>query len=117
MRALLRSVVFGLAGMAFAGSVPAGSFQVSPVRIELAAARSTTVLRVTNTGEEAVTVQAEVRSWSCGHLHILSRSRWCHSPFSIGGDCLCYIELNMVRGAVNHPRVWEWVGYHEIMGE
>jgi putative transposase len=28
-----------------------------------------------------------------------------------------YIELNMVRcGAVKHPRQWEWVGYHEIMG-
>ena len=32
--------------------------------------------------------------------------------------CLCYIELNMVRcGVVSHPREWEWVGYHEIMGE
>ena len=32
-------------------------------------------------------------------------------------ECLCYIELNMVRcGAVAHPRDWEWVGFHEIMG-
>jgi putative transposase len=32
--------------------------------------------------------------------------------------CLCYIELNMVRaGVVSHPGEWEWVGYHEIMGE
>jgi putative transposase len=31
--------------------------------------------------------------------------------------CLCYIELNMVRcGVVRHPREWEWVGYHEIVG-
>ena len=31
--------------------------------------------------------------------------------------CLCYIELNMVRaGVVSHPREWEWVGYHEMMG-
>jgi putative transposase len=31
--------------------------------------------------------------------------------------CLCYIELNMVRcGVVSHPREWDWVGYHEIMG-
>ena len=31
--------------------------------------------------------------------------------------CLQYIELNMVRcGKVSHPRQWEWVGYHEIMG-
>jgi putative transposase len=31
--------------------------------------------------------------------------------------CLCYVELNMVRcGVVSHPREWEWVGYHEIMG-
>jgi putative transposase len=33
-------------------------------------------------------------------------------------ECLCYIELNMVRcGVVAHPREWEWVGYHEIMGD
>lgn len=32
--------------------------------------------------------------------------------------CLRYIELNMVRcGVVAHPRDWEWVGYHEIMGK
>jgi putative transposase len=32
-------------------------------------------------------------------------------------QCLCYIELNMVRcGVVSHPRDWPWVGYHEIMG-
>lgn len=32
-------------------------------------------------------------------------------------QCLCYIELNMVRcGVVEHPRDWAWVGYHEILG-
>jgi len=32
--------------------------------------------------------------------------------------CLCYIELNMVRcGRVAHPRDWEWLGYHELMGQ
>jgi len=32
-------------------------------------------------------------------------------------QCLCYIELNMVRcGVVEHPRDWGWVGFHEIMG-
>jgi putative transposase len=31
--------------------------------------------------------------------------------------CLVYIELNVVRcGVVKHPRDWEWVGYHEIVG-
>jgi len=31
--------------------------------------------------------------------------------------CQRYIELNMVRcGVVSHPRDWDWVGYHEIMG-
>lgn len=31
--------------------------------------------------------------------------------------CVRYIELNMVRcGKVQHPRDWDWVGYHEIMG-
>jgi len=33
-------------------------------------------------------------------------------------ECLCYIELNMVRAAaVSHPSQWQWLGYHEIMGE
>jgi hypothetical protein len=32
--------------------------------------------------------------------------------------CLRYIELNMVRCAVvAHPKEWEWVGHHEIMGD
>ncbi|HVR37319.1 MAG TPA: transposase [Methylomirabilota bacterium] len=32
--------------------------------------------------------------------------------------CLMYIELNMVRcGVVSHPKDWEWLGYHEIMGQ
>ena len=32
--------------------------------------------------------------------------------------CLCYIELNMVRcRRVAHPREWDWLGYHEIMGQ
>lgn len=31
--------------------------------------------------------------------------------------CLCQVELNMVRcGVVSHPREWEWLGCHEIMG-
>jgi putative transposase len=31
--------------------------------------------------------------------------------------CLCYVEMNMVRcGVVKHPREWEWVGFHEIVG-
>ncbi len=44
-----------------------------------------------------------------------------HATLVEGGrylwSCLCYVELNMVRcGVVGHPREWEWVGYHEIMG-
>jgi len=32
-------------------------------------------------------------------------------------DCLIYIQLNMVRcGVIEHPRAWEWSGYHELMG-
>jgi hypothetical protein len=45
-----------------------------------------------------------------------------HATLAEEGSCLwrglCYIELNMVRaGVVSHPREWEWVGYHEIMGQ
>ena len=44
-----------------------------------------------------------------------------HATLVEGGEylwqCLCYIELNMVRcGVAEHPRDWAWVGYHEIMG-
>ena len=44
-----------------------------------------------------------------------------HATLVEGGEylwqCLCYIELNMVRcGVVEHPRDWSWVGFHEIMG-
>ena len=32
--------------------------------------------------------------------------------------CLCYSVLNMVRcGVAGHPREWEWLGCHEIMGK
>jgi len=32
--------------------------------------------------------------------------------------CLRYIDLNMVRaGVVNHPREWEWTGWHELAGD
>ena len=32
--------------------------------------------------------------------------------------CLCYVELNMVRcRRVAHPREWDWLGYHEMMGQ
>ena len=45
-----------------------------------------------------------------------------HATMIEGGGylwrCLVYIELNMVRCAVvAHPKEWEWVGYHEIMGQ
>ena len=45
-----------------------------------------------------------------------------HATMVEGGGylwrCLVYIELNMVRcGVVAHPKEWEWVGYHEIMGQ
>ena len=32
--------------------------------------------------------------------------------------CLCSIELNRVRcGRVAHPQQWDWLGYHEILGQ
>jgi fimbrial chaperone protein len=61
----LRRVVLGIACFAGAASAAlAGSFLVSPVRVEFAPAQPTTVLRVSNTGAEPVTVQAEVKTWS-----------------------------------------------------
>ena len=32
-------------------------------------------------------------------------------------ECMTYIALNMGRcGVVQHPREWDWCGYHELMG-
>jgi putative transposase len=44
-----------------------------------------------------------------------------HATLVQAGDylwrCLIYIELNMVRcGVVKHPRDWQWLGYHEMVG-
>ena len=33
-------------------------------------------------------------------------------------NCLCYIDLNMVRaGVVSHPQEWRWCGYDELAGD
>lgn len=62
---VLRRVAFGFGCAAGAANVAlAGSFHVSPVRIDLAAARPTAVLRVTNSDAQPVTVQAGVSAWS-----------------------------------------------------
>ena len=32
-------------------------------------------------------------------------------------NCLCYVDLNMVRaGVVSSPSDWKWCGYHELTG-
>jgi len=58
-----RTVAFllcaGLAGVSWAGS-----FQVNPIRIELSAAKRSAALTVTNTGAEAVVVQASLVAWA-----------------------------------------------------
>lgn len=57
-----RVLVFVL--MASAGTAWAGSFQVSPVRLELTNARTTTTVDITNTGAQATVVQAVLRKWT-----------------------------------------------------
>lgn len=33
-------------------------------------------------------------------------------------NCLCYIDLNMVRaGVVPHPKEWDWCSYRELTGQ
>jgi fimbrial chaperone protein len=62
---VLRRILTGLACLAGATSVAlAGSFDVSPVRIDIARARPSVVVRVTNRGAEPVTVQAQTQAWS-----------------------------------------------------
>lgn len=57
-------VLMFLLGAAAATSGWAGSFQVNPIRVDLTAANRSVALSVTNTGTEAVVVQANVMNWS-----------------------------------------------------
>jgi len=47
-----------------AANVTAGSFQVNPIRIELAKGATTAAMTVHNDGDDAVVIQASVLSWS-----------------------------------------------------
>jgi fimbrial chaperone protein len=61
---LLSSRILLLATLsAVASSASAGSFSVNPVRVELSAQRSSTVLQVENTGNSEVTVEARTFAW------------------------------------------------------
>ena len=61
---LLSSRILLLATLsAVAASALAGSFSVNPVRVELSAQRSSTVLQVENTGNSEVTVEARTFAW------------------------------------------------------
>jgi fimbrial chaperone protein len=51
-------------GLALAATTSAGSFQVNPIRIELAKGVTTGVVTVRNDGEEPVVVQSSVLAWT-----------------------------------------------------
>jgi fimbrial chaperone protein len=62
---VLRRILTGIACLAGATTVAlAGSFDVSPVRIDIARSRPSAVVRVTNRGAEPVTIQAQTQAWS-----------------------------------------------------
>jgi fimbrial chaperone protein len=58
-----KALAFLLATAAASGSW-AGSFQVNPIRVDLSAAHRSVALSVTNTGTDAVVVQASVMNWA-----------------------------------------------------
>ncbi len=47
-----------------AGDVPAGSFQVNPIRIEIAKGATTAAITVRNDGDEAIVIQASMVGWT-----------------------------------------------------
>ncbi|HEV3239925.1 MAG TPA: fimbria/pilus periplasmic chaperone [Casimicrobiaceae bacterium] len=47
-----------------AGEAPAGSFQVNPIRIEIAKGATTAAIVVRNDGEDAIVIQANVVGWT-----------------------------------------------------
>lgn len=56
--------ILGLVGLSALGAAQAGSFHVSPVRIEMSAARPVAVLNVTNNEDRATRIQLQLVSWS-----------------------------------------------------
>jgi fimbrial chaperone protein len=60
----LAALALALAAAALPAAAAAGSFTANPIRLTLAPNASTTSLTLENTGEEPVTVQASLMSWS-----------------------------------------------------
>jgi len=59
-----RRAALPLFGFALAATASAGSFQVNPIRIELAKGTTTAVVTVRNDGEEPVVLQSSVLGWT-----------------------------------------------------
>jgi fimbrial chaperone protein len=59
-------VVAVILTLALLSTAHAGSFAVTPVRIELSPARPYSVVQITNQGGEAVLIQAHVERWEAG---------------------------------------------------
>jgi fimbrial chaperone protein len=66
MTQLIRSRAALAAALFLAAALPgvAGTFRVSPIRVELSAQQSTAVVTINNGGEEAVVVQLQMYGWS-----------------------------------------------------
>jgi fimbrial chaperone protein len=63
MKRLMR-VLCGFAIALSAGATSAGTFSISPVRVSLDAHRPVSMLTLSNTGDEPVVVQLEIKKWS-----------------------------------------------------
>ena len=61
---LVRIAIAGLLGAILSMVGFASSFNVKPVRVELNAAKLNSVVQINNAGDEAVTIQASVLSWT-----------------------------------------------------
>lgn len=65
LAALGRAVAIYAAALLFAGADPAraASFTIDPLKVSLEEGRTSTVMRVQNTGKDTLTLQIQARSW------------------------------------------------------
>ena len=61
---LVRLAIAGLLGAILSPVGFASSFTIKPVRVELTAAKLNSVVQINNAGDDAVTIQASVLSWT-----------------------------------------------------
>src|SRR5438309_668171 len=64
-----RNVFIALLALSLPMKCFAGSFSLSPVRVELSAARPSMVIQISNLGDETITLQTQLLAWGFDGNH------------------------------------------------